>query len=304
MRQSCIRRTFGGLILGIIKTENLSYVYSPGTPFEKTALSDINIEINKGEFVGIIGHTGSGKSTLVQHFNGLVKPTSGKIFVDGEDIWDNPKEIKKLRFKVGLVFQYPEYQLFDETVRSDIAFGPKNMGLSEDEIKSSVDYAAKLVGLDDELLSKSPFDLSGGQKRRAALAGVLAMKPQVLILDEPTAGLDPVGRDNILTRIKEYQKSSGSTVLLVSHSMEDVAKVADRVLVMDHSNVAMFDTVDNVFSQSEKLQKIGLNVPHITQVCMGLKRSGVDISDGIYTVDKAVEAILSLYKNKGGTAKC
>ena len=290
--------------MGIIKTENLSYVYSPGTPFEKTALSDINIEINKGEFVGIIGHTGSGKSTLVQHFNGLVKPTSGKIFVDGEDIWDNPKEIKKLRFKVGLVFQYPEYQLFDETVRSDIAFGPKNMGLSEDEIKSSVDYAAKLVGLDDELLSKSPFDLSGGQKRRAALAGVLAMKPQVLILDEPTAGLDPVGRDNILTRIKEYQKSSGSTVLLVSHSMEDVAKVADRVLVMDHSNVAMFDTVDNVFSQSEKLQKIGLNVPHITQVCMGLKRSGVDISDGIYTVDKAVEAILSLYKNKGGTAKC
>ncbi len=290
--------------MGIIKTENLSYVYSPGTPFEKTALSDINIEINKGEFVGIIGHTGSGKSTLVQHFNGLVKPTSGKIFVDGEDIWDNPKEIKKLRFKVGLVFQYPEYQLFDETVRSDIAFGPKNMGLSEDEIKSSVDYAAKLVGLDDELLSKSPFDLSGGQKRRAALAGVLAMKPQVLILDEPTAGLDPVGRDNILTRIKEYQKSSGSTVLLVSHSMEDVAKVADRVLVMDHSKVAMFDTVDNVFSQSEKLQKIGLNVPHITQVCMGLKRSGVDISDGIYTVDKAVEAILSLYKNKGGTAKC
>ena len=290
--------------MGIIKTENLSYVYSPGTPFEKTALSDINIEINKGEFVGIIGHTGSGKSTLVQHFNGLVKPTSGKIFVDGEDIWDNPKEIKKLRFKVGLVFQYPEYQLFDETVRSDIAFGPKNMGLSEDEIKSSVDYAAKLVGLDDELLSKSPFDLSGGQKRRAALAGVLAMKPQVLILDEPTAGLDPVGRDNILTRIKEYQKSSGSTVLLVSHSMEDVAKVADRVLVMDHSKVAMFDTVDNVFSQSEKLQKIGLNVPHITQVCMGLKRSGVDISDGIYTVDKAVEAILSLYKNKGGAAKC
>lgn len=290
--------------MGIIKTENLSYVYSPGTPFEKTALSDINIEINKGEFVGIIGHTGSGKSTLVQHFNGLVKPTSGKILVDGEDIWENPKEIKKLRFKVGLVFQYPEYQLFDETVESDIAFGPKNMGLSEDEIKSSVDYAAKLVGLDDELLSKSPFDLSGGQKRRAALAGVLAMKPQVLILDEPTAGLDPVGRDNILTRIKEYQKSSGSTVLLVSHSMEDVAKVADRVLVMDHSKVAMFDTVDNVFSQSEKLQKIGLNVPHITQVCMGLKRSGVDISDGIYTVDKAAEAILSLYKNKGGAAKC
>ena len=257
----------------------------------------------QGELVGIIGHTGSGKSTLVQHFNGLVKPTSGQIFVDGEDIWANPKEIKQLRFKVGLVFQYPEYQLFDETVRKDIAFGPRNMGLSEDEIEQRVNDAAEIVGLSDKLLDKSPFDLSGGEKRRAALAGVLAMNPKVLILDEPTAGLDPIGRDGILTRIKEYQKSSGATVLLVSHSMEDVARVADRILVMDHSHAKMLDTVDNVFSHADELQAIGLNVPHITKVFMGLRARGFDVPDNVYTVDKAAQILTDLLKSKGGDRK-
>ena len=289
--------------MAIISTNNLSYVYSAGTPFEKTALDNINIDIEQGELVGIIGHTGSGKSTLVQHFNGLVKPTSGQIFVDGEDIWANPKEIKQLRFKVGLVFQYPEYQLFDETVRKDIAFGPRNMGLSEDEINQRVADAAKIVGLSDRLLDKSPFDLSGGEKRRAALAGVLAMNPKVLILDEPTAGLDPVGRDGILTRIKEYQKSSGATVLLVSHSMEDVAKVADRILVMDHSHAKMLDTVDNVFSHAEELQKMGLNVPHITQVFMGLRARGLNVPDNVYTVTQAAQILTDLLKGKGGASK-
>ena len=289
--------------MAIISTNNLSYVYSAGTPFEKTALDNINIDIEQGELVGIIGHTGSGKSTLVQHFNGLVKPTSGQIFVDGEDIWANPKEIKQLRFKVGLVFQYPEYQLFDETVRKDIAFGPRNMGLSEDEINQRVADAAKIVGLSDRLLDKSPFDLSGGEKRRAALAGVLAMNPKVLILDEPTAGLDPVGRDGILTRIKEYQKSSGATVLLVSHSMEDVAKVADRILVMDHSHAKMLDTVDNVFSHADELQKMGLNVPHITQVFMGLRARGLNVPDNVYTVTQAAQILTDLLKSKGGASK-
>lgn len=289
--------------MAIISTNNLSYVYSAGTPFEKTALDNINIDIEQGELVGIIGHTGSGKSTLVQHFNGLVKPTSGQIFVDGEDIWANPKEIKQLRFKVGLVFQYPEYQLFDETVRKDIAFGPRNMGLSEDEINQRVADAAKIVGLSDRLLDKSPFDLSGGEKRRAALAGVLAMNPKVLILDELTAGLDPVGRDGILTRIKEYQKSSGATVLLVSHSMEDVAKVADRILVMDHSHAKMLDTVDNVFSHAEELQKMGLNVPHITQVFMGLRARGLNVPDNVYTVTQAAQILTDLLKSKGGASK-
>lgn len=289
--------------MAIISTKNLSYVYSAKTPFEKAALDNINIEIMQGELVGIIGHTGSGKSTLVQHFNGLVKPTSGQIFVDGEDIWANPKEIKQLRFKVGLVFQYPEYQLFDETVRKDIAFGPRNMGLSEDEIEQRVNDAAEIVGLSDKLLDKSPFDLSGGEKRRAALAGVLAMNPKVLILDEPTAGLDPIGRDGILTRIKEYQKSSGATVLLVSHSMEDVARVADRILVMDHSHAKMLDTVDNVFSHADELQAIGLNVPHITKVFMGLRARGFDVPDNVYTVDKAAQILTDLLKSKGGDRK-
>lgn len=277
--------------MALIKTENLNYVYSPDTPFEKAAICDINIEINEGEFIGIIGHTGSGKSTLVQHLNGLIRPTSGKIYVDGVDIWQEPKKIRDLRFKVGLVFQYPEYQLFDETVRSDIAFGPKNMGLSEDEINERVLRAADAVGLSRKLLDKSPFDLSGGQKRRAALAGVLAMEPKVLILDEPTAGLDPKGRDTILDRIKEFRITYNTTVLLVSHSMEDIAKVADRVLVMNKSRVHMFDSVENVFKHSAELSKIGLNVPQITQVFMGLKEKGYPVEDSVYTVDKAFEVL-------------
>ena len=285
--------------MAIIKTENLNYVYSEKTPFEKSALKNINIEIEEGEFVGIIGHTGSGKSTLVQHFNGLVKPTSGKIFVDGKDIWENEKDIASLRFKVGLVFQYPEYQLFDETVASDIAFGPRNMGLDEEEIKARVQMAAHYVGLTDEILAKSPFDLSGGQKRRAALAGVLAMKPKVLILDEPTAGLDPIGRDTILSRISKFREESNTTVLLVSHSMEDVAKVADKVLVMNQGQAVMYDMVEKVYAHSDELHEMGLNVPHITKVVSKLRKNGVDIPAGIYTVDKAYEAILELFK-KGG----
>ena len=284
--------------MALIRTENLNYVYSPDTPFEKAAICDINIEINEGEFIGIIGHTGSGKSTLVQHLNGLIRPTSGKIYVDGVDIWQEPKKIRDLRFKVGLVFQYPEYQLFDETLRSDIAFGPKNMGLSESEINERVLRAADAVGLSRKLLDKSPFDLSGGQKRRAALAGVLAMEPKVLILDEPTAGLDPKGRDTILDRIKEFRKTYNTTVLLVSHSMEDIAKVADRVLVMNKSRVHMFDTVENVFKHSAELSKIGLNVPQITQVFMGLKAKGYTVDDSVYTVDKAFEVLNKMLGGK------
>ena len=285
--------------MSIIKTQDLNYIYSQNTPFQKAALVDINIEINSGELVGVIGHTGSGKSTLMQHFNGLLKPTKGKVFVDGVDIWQKPELINQLRFKVGLVFQYPEYQLFEETVEKDIAFGPRNMGLSNDEIKHRVYNAAKIVGLDEGLLKKSPFDLSGGEKRRAALAGVLAMEPKVLILDEPTAGLDPIGRDTILERIVQYREKTNSTVLLVSHSMEDIAKVADKVLVMNNSSIFMYDTVENVYSKADQLAQIGLNVPHITKVFMGLKQRSITVSDGVYTVDKAFEVLYSLFKQKG-----
>lgn len=285
--------------MSIIKTENLNYIYSEKTPFEIAALKNVNIEIEKGDFVGIIGHTGSGKSTLVQHLNGLVKPTSGKIYFNGEDIWENEAKIRDLRFKVGLVFQYPEYQLFDTTVESDIAFGPRNMGLSDSEIAERVEMAAYYVGLSNELLKQSPFDLSGGQKRRAALAGVLAMKPEVLILDEPTAGLDPIGRDTILDRIGKFRKESNTTVLLVSHSMEDVAKVADKVLVMNNGEAVMFDTVEKVYSNGEQLHKMGLNIPHITKIVLQLRKKGIDIPNNIYTVDSAYEALLNLFKKEG-----
>ena len=290
---------FGGLNLAILKTENLNFVYSENTPFEMAALKNVNIEIDKGDFVGVIGHTGSGKSTLGQHFNGLIKPTSGKIYFNGEDIWSNESKIGDLRFKVGLVFQYPEYQLFDTTVASDIAFGPRNMGLSDAEIKQRVEMAAHYVGLTNETLEKSPFDLSGGQKRRAALAGVLAMKPEVLILDEPTAGLDPVGRDTILERISEFRKDSNTTILLVSHSMEDVAKVANKVLVMNNGEAVMYDTVEKVYSHGEELHEMGLNIPHITKVVMALRKKGIDVPKSIYTVDAAYEAILELFKKEG-----
>ncbi|MBQ8027537.1 MAG: energy-coupling factor transporter ATPase, partial [Clostridia bacterium] len=270
----------------IISLKNVSHTYSAGTPLSVSAIKDINLDIESGELVGIIGHTGSGKSTLVQHLNGLLKPTQGNVFIDGEDIWANKKNIRSVRFKVGLCFQYPEYQLFEETVYKDIAFGPKNMGMSKEEADASVRKAAEYVGLKSELLNKSPFDLSGGEKRRAAIAGVMAMNPKILILDEPTAGLDPRGRREILDMIVDYKQKTGSTVLLVSHSMEDVASVATKILVMNKSEVAMYDSVENVFSKADKLEKMGLNVPQITRIFISLKEKGVDIGSDVYSVEE------------------
>ncbi len=282
--------------MSIISLKNVSHTYSSGTPLSVSAIKDINIDIEKGELVGIIGHTGSGKSTLVQHLNGLLKPTQGNVFIDGEDIWADKKKIRSVRFKVGLCFQYPEYQLFEETVYKDIAFGPKNMGMSKDEIDYNVLRAAEYVGLKKELLDKSPFDLSGGEKRRAAIAGVMAMNPKILILDEPTAGLDPKGRQEILNMVVDYKKKTGSTVLLVSHSMEDVAGVATKILVMNKSSIAMYDTVENVFSRSAQLEDMGLNVPQITRIFMALKSNGVDIDDDVYTVKEGCRRLVSLLK--------
>lgn len=271
--------------MAVIKTENLSYVYGEGTPFRKVAVDDVNIEINEGELVGVIGHTGSGKSTLIQHFNGLLKPTSGKIFIDGEELWADKSRLRPIRFKVGLVFQYPEYQLFEETVYKDIAFGPKNMGLTESEIDRRIRDTIRLVGLNDSILDKSPFELSGGQKRRVAIAGVMAMEPKVLILDEPASGLDPKGREQILGLIKEYHREKKNTVLLVSHSMEDVAKHAEKILVMNKAKVFCYDKPVNVFHRSEELEKMGLAVPQITRVFNRLKAMGYDIKEDVYTVD-------------------
>ncbi|MDD5796584.1 MAG: energy-coupling factor transporter ATPase [Oscillospiraceae bacterium] len=285
--------------MSIIETKDLSYVYGAGTPFEKKAVSNLNMKIEKGEFIGIMGHTGSGKSTLVQMLNGLIKPTSGQVFLNGKDIWENPKEIRKVRFQVGMVFQYPEYQLFEETVYKDISFGPKNMGLNDDEIDEKVRNAAKFVDLDSSLLEKSPFDLSGGEKRRAAIAGVLAMDPDVLILDEPTAGLDPMGREVLLSQIVQYHKERKNTLLFVSHSMEDIARVADRIIVMNSSRLEMFDTTKNVFSQNKRLEEIGLRVPQITKIMSCLKEKGYEFSDGILTVDQAFVEILTLLNKEG-----
>lgn len=279
--------------MSIIKTENLKFVYGEGTSFEKTALSDVNIEIEQGEFVGIIGHTGSGKSTLVQLLNGLLKPTDGKIYIDNKDIWENPKKIRNIRFKVGMVFQYPEYQLFEETVYKDIAFGPKNMGLTEEKIDECVKSAAKFVGLRSELLQKSPFDLSGGEKRRAAIAGVIAMDPDVLILDEPTAGLDPLGRDVLLSQIQNYHKARKNTVLLVSHSMEDIARISDRILVMSCGKKIMLDKTEKVFSKGKELEKLGLRVPQITKIMMELRKNGVNINPATLTVEQGFNEILN-----------
>ena len=284
----------------IIRTENLSYVYSKDTPFEHVALDNANIEIEKGAFVGLIGHTGSGKSTLIQHLNGLLKPTSGKVFVDGEDIWENPKEIRKFRFKVGLVFQYPEHQLFEETVEKDIAFGPKNMGLSDEEIKLRVREAARLTGLSEDYLEKSPVELSGGEKRRVAIAGVLAMQPEVLILDEPTAGLDPKGREYILSEIKAYHEKRGATVILVSHSMEDVARFATHVLIMNRSKVAMYGKTREIFSRVDELVEMGLEVPQISRVFSKLRADGVDVPDSVLTVAEAKSTVLRLLGKGGG----
>lgn len=275
----------------MIRLKDVSYVYMQGGPFEKTALDNINLEINDGEFIGIIGHTGSGKSTLIQLLNGLLKPTSGSIEIAGYTLTEKKTRLRDVRFDVGLVMQYPEYQLFEETVFKDIAFGPKNMGLDEDEIKSRVEFAANIVGLPPELLEKSPFDLSGGQMRRAAIAGVLAMEPKVLILDEPTAGLDPGGRDEILYKIKDMHERMNMTVLLVSHSMEDVAKLADRILVMNGGRKEMFDTPSKVFEKAERLSEIGLNVPQVTRVADGLRKLGMPLRSGIYTINDAVYCI-------------
>lgn len=286
--------------MGIIKAENLTYVYGEGTPFRKVALDDVNIDIQEGELIGIIGHTGSGKSTLIQHFNGLLKPTSGKVIVDGEELFADKARLRAIRFKVGLVFQYPEYQLFEETVYKDIAFGPKNMGLSDDEIDIRVKQTMKLVGLKLELMNKSPFDLSGGQKRRVAIAGVMAMEPKVLILDEPTAGLDPRGRDRILGLIKDYHNEKKSTVMLVSHSMEDVAKTVSKILVMNDAKVFMFDTPEHVFARVRELDSMGLTVPQITRVFDRLKQSGINFSDEVYSVEYAKKLVLRLLDNKSG----
>ena len=286
--------------MSVIKTEHLTHLYSIGTPFEKAAINDVNIEISQGEFVGVIGHTGSGKSTLIQHFNGLLKPTSGKIYLDGKDIWADKSQIRSVRSQVGLVFQYPEYQLFEETVYKDIAFGPKNMGLSDDEVDLRVRESAALVGLKNDILNKSPFELSGGQKRRVAIAGVIAMEPKVLILDEPTAGLDARGRDLILSEIQQYHQEKKNTILLVSHSMEDIAKYASRVLVMNHAEVYAFDTVEKVFSRVQQLRSLGLDVPQITRIFYQLKAHGVDIDTNVYSVEHAKTLILEKLKKAGG----
>ena len=282
---------FGGeKVMPILSMQGVTHLYNEGMPSESKAIDNINLDIEEGELVGVIGHTGSGKSTLVQHFNGILKPNSGKVVVDGIDIWSDKKATREARFKVGLCFQYPEYQLFEETVYKDISFGPKNMKLPDEEIAKRVVSAAAYVGLKKELLEKSPFDLSGGEKRRAAIAGVIAMQPKVLILDEPTAGLDPMGRDTILDMIKNYREKTGSTVLLVSHSMEDIAKIATKVAVMNNARLEMYGTVDEVYSHAERLREIGLNIPQISKVFEILKNNGHDFGS-VYTVDRAVEVL-------------
>lgn len=285
--------------MAILETQNLTYKYSVGTPFEKVAIEDISISVEKGDFIGIIGHTGSGKSTLVQHLNGLLKPTSGTILLDGTDIHSDKNFTRQARFKVGLCFQYPEYQLFENTVYEDIAFGPKNMRLSKEEIKERVLRAAEFVGVRNDMLQKSPFDLSGGEKRRVAIAGVMAMQPEILILDEPSAGLDPKGRKVISEMIEQYRKNTGSTVIVVSHSMEDVAESADKVLVMNKGKVEYFASVDEVFSNAEHLVEIGLNVPEITKVFLALKKQGYDVRTDIYSVNEAKAELLRLFKERG-----
>lgn len=285
--------------MAILTLDNVTYTYGAHSPFEKHAIRGVSMDIHEGELLGIIGHTGSGKSTLIQHLNGLLRPNEGRVLLDGKDIWENPKKIRDVRFRVGMVFQYPEHQLFEDTIYKDIAFGPKNMGLSEEEIDRRVRQAAAYVGLDESLLEKSPFDLSGGEKRRAAIAGVMAMEPEVLILDEPTAGLDPRGREQVLAMIQDYRKTRNTTVLLVTHSMEDVARVADRILVMSEGRVVMLDTVETVFSRAEELEAIGLTVPAVTKTLLLLQRRGVAVDTAAYTVEAATAQILSLLGGDG-----
>lgn len=278
----------------VLETENLTYTYGAGTPFQTTALDNVSVGIEAGELLAIIGHTGSGKSTLIQHFNGILSPTAGRVLLDGKDIWSDKKNIRSVRFRVGLCFQYPEYQLFEETVYKDIAFGPRNMGLDNTEIDERVHEAAEYVGLKQMHLDASPFDLSGGEKRRAAIAGVIAMRPEILILDEPTAGLDPAGRDAILNLVKSYREQTGATVIVVSHSMEDVAKIATKVMVVHDARVAMYGTVEEVFSRAEELVQMGLNIPQITQVFSRLNHLGYPVPKNIYTVEQGRRALLDL----------
>lgn len=283
-----------------IEVKNLKHIYSEGGPFEKVALENINLKINDGEFVGLIGHTGSGKSTLIQHFNALLKPQAGGIYIDGVNIFENKINLKSLRAKVGLVFQYPEHQLFEETVYKDIAFGPKNLGLSDDEIKQRVLDAISIVGIKESYLEKSPFELSGGQKRRVAIAGVLAMNPKILILDEPTAGLDPWGRERILSEVKALHDKKKITVILVTHSMEDIAKYGDRIIVMHEGRIAMDDIPINIFKRQEELENMGLTVPQISKVLTKLRKKGLNLPDDIFTVERASKEILKLLKTKAG----
>ncbi len=282
-----------------IRTEHLTHTYSVGTPFQKVAVEDVSIAIGEGEYVGVIGHTGSGKSTLIQHLNGLLAPTSGKVYIGEQDLWADKSKLRSFRFAVGLVFQYPEYQLFGETVYSDIAFGPTNMGLPPDEVDARVRQAARFVGLSDDKLQKSPFELSGGQKRRVAIAGVLAMDPKVLILDEPTAGLDPKGRDKILGEIREYHQEKKNTVLLVSHSMEDIAKNATMALVMNQSRLFCYDRVEEVFGRGAELARMGLTVPQVSRVFLDLASRGLDVDARVYTVEAAAEQIIAKVAGKG-----
>ena len=281
----------------ILQVQNLTHTYSAGTPFEHTALENINFSVHRGEFIGIIGHTGSGKSTLMQQLNGLLKPTAGKVLLDGKDIWADKKLTRQARFRVGLVFQYPEYQLFEETVYKDIAFGPKNMGLGKEEIDRRVRQAASFVGLTEEQLQVSPFDLSGGQKRRVAIAGVIAMEPEVLILDEPTAGLDPVGREEILANIQNYRQAKNATIMMVSHSMNDVARLSDRLLVLNGSHIAMDGTPDEVFCRAEELVEIGLDIPEITRIFLRLRSLGLPV-EPVYTMEQAVAVLKKLKEGK------
>ena len=283
----------------ILQIKNLTHTYGIGTPFQRSAVEDMNFDIYPGEFLGIIGHTGSGKSTLIQHLNGLLKPTGGQILLNGKDIWAEPKKIRNVRFQVGLVFQYPEYQLFEETVYKDIAFGPINMGKTGDELDRCVREAARMVGIRDDQLNKSPFELSGGQKRRVALAGVLAMEPQVLILDEPTAGLDPAGRENLMANIRDYHQNKQRTIILVSHSMDEIAQNVDRLMVLKSSHILMSGTPAEVFARAEELISAGLDVPQVTRIAMALKKRGVDIDPAVYTVDKLEQELLAVRKGGG-----
>ena len=277
--------------MSVLEVKNLTYCYDGNTPFINDAVSDVSFTVESGEIIGIIGHTGSGKSTLVSHLNGLLKPTDGTVLIEEKDIWENPKEIRKIRSKVGLVFQYPEYQLFEETVFDDIAFGPKNMGLSGDELKKRVTEICEIIGIKPEYMEKSPFDLSGGEKRRVAIAGVMAMRPQIIVFDEPIAGLDPKGRQEVMKIISDYRKATGATVIIISHSMEDMAMFTDKLLVMSRGKLVMFDKTENVFKNGAELQKIGLNVPIVTRVFYRLKEMGIDVPTDVFTVEKAVEVL-------------